>query len=41
MLLGFLGLRWILERQTRNDLESYAQVIKLPAQSAHVTITLP
>jgi type VI secretion system protein ImpK len=40
-LLGYLGLRWVLERQTRNDLDNYAQVIKLPAQAAHVTITLP
>jgi type VI secretion system protein ImpK len=40
-LLGFLGLRWMLERQTRHDMASYAQVIKLPAQAAHVTITLP
>jgi len=40
-LLGFIGLRWLLERQTQSDMTPYAQVIKLPAQSAHVTITLP
>jgi type VI secretion system protein ImpK len=40
-LLGFLGLRWVLDRQTRGDLAPFAQVIKLPAQAAHVTITLP
>lgn len=40
-LLGFLGLRWVLQKQTHNDMANYAQVIKLPAQSANVTITLP
>lgn len=40
-LLAFLGMRWMLDRQTRGDLGAYAQVIKLPAQQAHVTITLP
>ena len=40
-LLAFIGLRWSLDRQTQNDLGAYAQVIKMPAQTAHVTITLP
>jgi type VI secretion system protein ImpK len=40
-LLAFLGLRWALDRQTRSDLAAYAQVVKMPARSAHVTITLP
>ena len=40
-LVAFIGLRTWLERQTRNDLAAYSQVIKLPAQAAHVTITLP
>ena len=40
-LLAFLGLRWSLDRQTRKDLGAYAQVVKLPAQAANVTITLP
>jgi hypothetical protein len=31
----------MLDRQTRTDLGAYTQVIKLPAQQAHVTITLP
>jgi type VI secretion system protein ImpK len=41
MLLAFLGLRWLLDRQTSADLGAYAQLIQLPAQSANVTITLP
>jgi type VI secretion system protein ImpK len=40
-LLAFLGLRWSLDRQTRSDLGPYAQLIQLPTQAAHVTITLP
>jgi type VI secretion system protein ImpK len=40
-LLAFIGLRWMLQRQTQNDLSAYQQVITLPAQSANVTITLP
>lgn len=38
---AFLGLRWTLERETQRDLAAYAQVVKLPAPTAHVTITLP
>jgi type VI secretion system protein ImpK len=41
MLLAFLGLRWLLDRQTTSDLGTYSQIIQLPAQSANVTITLP
>ena len=40
-LLAFLGLRWALERRTQGDLAAYSQLIALPAQAAHVTITLP
>ena len=40
-LLAFTGLRFVLQRQTLADLAPYAQVIKMPAQPAHVTITLP
>lgn len=40
-LLAYLGLRWLLDRQTRNDLAPYAQLIKMPAQQPQVTITLP
>ncbi len=40
-LLAFLGIRWNLNRQTHADLAKYSQVISLPAQTAHVTITLP
>ncbi|MFT3721564.1 MAG: type IVB secretion system protein IcmH/DotU [Pseudorhodoferax sp.] len=40
-LLAFLGLRAFLDRQTGSDLAGYHHVITLPAQAAHVTITLP
>lgn len=40
-LLGFLGVQWMLERQTATDLGPYAQVVKMPPAPAHVTITLP
>ena len=41
MLLAFMGLRWLLDRRTQSDLGAYSQLIALPAQAAHVTITLP
>ena len=40
-LLAFLGMRWVLERQTQSDLGPFAQVVKLAPQAAHVTITFP
>jgi len=40
-LLGFLGVRWVLERRTASDLAGYSQVVKLAPEAAHVTITLP
>ncbi len=40
-LLAFLGLRWVLDRQTRADLAPYAQIVKLAPQPANITITLP
>ena len=40
-LFAFLGVRWGLERQTEADLSAYSQIINLPPQVAHVTITLP
>lgn len=40
-LLAFIGLRAVLDRQTEADLSPYVQVIKMPTQTAHVTITLP
>jgi type VI secretion system protein ImpK len=40
-LLAFVGLRWMLQRQTQSDLLAFTQVITLPAQAANVTITLP
>jgi len=40
-LLGFLGVRSMLERQTAVDLGPYSQVVKLAPAPAHVTITLP
>ena len=38
---AFLGLRWALEHETRKDLAAYSQIVKLPAPTAHITITLP
>lgn len=40
-LTGFLGIRWVLQKQTAQDLAPYSEVVKLPAAAAHVTITLP
>lgn len=40
-LLAFVGLRAFLDRQTQGDLAAYQQIVTMPAQSAHVTITLP
>ena len=40
-LLAYLGLRWMLDRQTQADLGTYSQVVKLAPQAAYVTITLP
>ncbi len=40
-LLAFLGLRSVLERQTRAELAPYAQLVKLAPPSANITITLP
>jgi type VI secretion system protein ImpK len=40
-LLAFLGMRWVLDRQTRADLGPFAQIVKLAPQAAHVTITFP
>ncbi len=40
-LVAFTGLRWQLGRETAQDLARYDQVVKLPAPTAHVTITLP
>jgi type VI secretion system protein ImpK len=40
-LLAFVGLRWSLERQTADDLAPYAQIVRLAAQPANITITLP
>jgi len=40
-LLAFIGMRWTLGRQTSGDLAGYSQVVKMPAQAAFVTITLP
>ena len=40
-LVAFMGLRWHLDRATTQDLAGYQQLVRLPAQQAHVTITLP
>jgi type VI secretion system protein ImpK len=40
-LMGFLGMRWVLQKQTLADLAPYSEVVKLPPAAAHVTITLP
>ncbi|PPE70398.1 DotU family type IV/VI secretion system protein [Caldimonas thermodepolymerans] len=40
-LAAFLGLRWSLDHSTRSQLAGYQQLVRLPPQSAHLTITLP
>lgn len=40
-LLAFTGLRAMLDRATQADLAAYQQLIQLPPQAAHLTITLP
>ncbi|MFG6447097.1 DotU family type IV/VI secretion system protein [Roseateles sp. BYS180W] len=40
-VLAFMGVRGTLQQQTERDLARYSQLVKLPAQQAHVTITLP
>ncbi len=40
-LMGFLGIRWMLEKQTAAEFARYSEVVKLPPAAAHVTITLP
>lgn len=40
-LLAFVGLRWTLERQTRDDLAGYHRVVELAPESAHITISWP
>lgn len=40
-LLAFTGLRAVLDRATQADLAAYQQLIQLPPQAAHLTITLP
>lgn len=40
-LVAFVGLRWSLDRETSRDLARYAEVVKLPPPTAHITITLP
>ncbi|MBK1613898.1 type VI secretion system protein ImpK [Rubrivivax gelatinosus] len=40
-LAAFIGMRWSLERETKGDLAGYAQIVKLPPPTAHITITLP
>jgi type VI secretion system protein ImpK len=40
-VLAFTGMRWQLDRSTRQDLVAYQEVIKLAPQAANVTITLP
>ena len=38
---AYTALRFVLVRQTEADLAPYAQVVKLPPNPAHITITLP
>ena len=38
---AYSALRFVLQRQTEADLAAYTQVVKLPPNPAHVTITLP
>lgn len=40
-LLGYIGLSHLLTRQTEADLQARTALVQLPAESAHVTITLP
>lgn len=40
-LLAFTGLRWSLGQQTERDLGAYSQLVKMPPEVAHITITLP
>jgi type VI secretion system protein ImpK len=40
-LLGYIGLSQLLTRQTETDLQAHSALVQLPAESAHVTITLP
>lgn len=40
-LLAFAGIRTMLDRATHTDLAAYQQLIQLPPQAAHLTITLP
>ena len=39
--LAFVGMRWVLDRQTLSDLGPYAELVKLAPQAAHIMITLP
>lgn len=40
-LAAYMGLRGLLQHETTRDLGAYNEVVKLPAPTAHVTITLP
>ncbi|MDB5800643.1 MAG: Type secretion system protein ImpK [Rhodocyclales bacterium] len=40
-VLGFIGLRAYLDRQTGQTLNGYQQIVKLAPRTANVTITLP
>ncbi|WP_337877734.1 type IVB secretion system protein IcmH/DotU [Caldimonas sp.] len=40
-LLAFMGIRTLLDRATHTDLAAYQQLIQLPPEAAHLTITLP
>lgn len=40
-LIGFLGVRHALQRQTASDLAGYTEVVKLAPQPAYVILTLP
>jgi type VI secretion system protein ImpK len=40
-LLGFIGIKWALTRQTQHDLNGYSNLVQLAPEVAHITITLP
>lgn len=40
-MLAFAGLRSMLDRQTRDEIARYHQVVELAPESAHITITWP
>ena len=40
-LAGFLGLRWQLTEQTKQQLGQQHHIVQMAPQVAHITVTLP